>query len=81
VRLDLDRLLTLPTAPPAAGPERAFPPAFAGVVVLATVVVFVVATAELLLEVALATPYAPTATAMAATPTATGKVILRENMG
>jgi hypothetical protein len=77
----LDTVLTLPDAPPAAGPERALPPAFAVVVVLATVVVFVVATAELLLEVALAIPYAPTATAMAATLTASGKVILRESMG
>jgi hypothetical protein len=77
----LDTLLTLPDAPPVAGPERALPPALAIVVVLATVVVFVVATAELLLEVALAIPYAPTATAMAETLTASGKVIPRESMG
>jgi hypothetical protein len=77
----LDTLLTLPDAPPVAGPERALPPAFGIVVVLGTVVVFVVATAALLLEVALAMPYVPTATAMAATLTASGKVLLRESMG
>jgi hypothetical protein len=53
VKLDLDTLLTVPTVPPAAGPERALDPIFGTVVVL---VVVVLATAELLPEFALAIP-------------------------
>jgi hypothetical protein len=46
----LDTLLTVPDAPPAAGPDRLLGCTFAGVLVV------VLAAAELLLEVALAIP-------------------------
>jgi hypothetical protein len=55
VKLDVDTLLTVPTTPPAAGPDRALEPAFA-----ATNPAFaacpVLAPAEPLLEVALTIP-------------------------
>jgi hypothetical protein len=54
VKLGVDTLLTVPTTPPAAGPDRALDPAFAAGPVLA--VCPVVAPAEPLLEVALAIP-------------------------
>jgi hypothetical protein len=50
VKLDVDTLLTVPTTPPAAGPDRALEPAFAGDP--AGVVVPVPAPAEPLLDVA-----------------------------
>jgi hypothetical protein len=56
VKLDVDMLLTVPDAPPAAGPDRALDdPAFAALGVLAAAV-GVLAAAELLLEVALTIP-------------------------
>jgi hypothetical protein len=48
VKLDVGTLLTVPTTPPAAGPDRAFDPAFAACPVLAP--------AEPLPEVALTIP-------------------------
>jgi hypothetical protein len=54
VKLDVGTLLTVPTTPPAAGPDRAFDPAFA--VGPAFAVCPVLAPAELLLEVALTIP-------------------------
>jgi hypothetical protein len=54
VKPDADTLLTVPTTPPAAGPERAFDPAFA--VNPAFAVCPVLAPAEPLLEVALTIP-------------------------
>jgi hypothetical protein len=48
VKLDLDTLLTVPDAPPEAGPDRALDPTFAVIAVLAA--------AGLPLEVALAIP-------------------------
>jgi hypothetical protein len=59
VKLEVDTLVTVPTAPPAAGPDRAFDPLPAGgagcVVVVAGDTVVVVA-AELVPAVALTTP-------------------------
>jgi hypothetical protein len=52
--LDADTLLTVPTTPPAAGPDRAFDPAFAAD--RAFTVCPVLAPAELLLEGAPAIP-------------------------
>jgi hypothetical protein len=54
VKLDVDRLLTLPTTPPAAGPDRALEPACAADPAFA--VCPVLAPAEALLEVALTIP-------------------------
>jgi hypothetical protein len=54
VKLDVDTLLTVPTTPPAAGPDRAFDPAVAGD--LAIAVCPVLAPAEPLLDVALTIP-------------------------
>jgi hypothetical protein len=56
VKLDVDRLLIVPDAPPAAGPDRALDPdpAFAGV--LAAGELLLVAAAELLLVAALTMP-------------------------
>jgi hypothetical protein len=63
VKLDFETLLTVPTVPPAAGPDRALAPCFAGApaagVVAAGVVacaVCAVAPVELLAEVAKAVP-------------------------
>jgi hypothetical protein len=54
VKLDVDTLSTVPDVPPAAGPDRALDPPFAGGAVLAVVVlaVVVLAAAEPLLAVA-----------------------------
>jgi hypothetical protein len=54
VKLDVDTLLTVPTTPPAAGPDRALDPAFAADPACA--VCPVLAPAEPLLEVALTIP-------------------------
>jgi hypothetical protein len=54
VKLDVDTLLTVPTTPPAAGPDRAFDPAVA--MGPAFAVCTVLAPAEPLLEVALLIP-------------------------
>jgi hypothetical protein len=54
VKFDVDTLLTVPTTPPAAGPDRAFDPAFAGNPVVA--VCPVLAPAEPLPDVALTIP-------------------------
>jgi hypothetical protein len=54
VKLDVDTLLTVPTTPPAAGPDRALDPAFAAAPVFA--VCPELAPAEPLLEVALTIP-------------------------
>jgi hypothetical protein len=54
VKLDVDTLLTVPTTPPAAGPDRALDPAFAGDPTSA--VCPVLPADEPLPEVALATP-------------------------
>jgi hypothetical protein len=56
VKLDVTTLPTVPVVPPAAGPDPALGCAFAVAVVLATAVGVVLATAGLLLEVALAIP-------------------------
>jgi hypothetical protein len=68
VKLDVDTLPTVPTTPPAAGPDRALDPVFAAAPELA--VGAVLAPAEPLPEVALTIPAAPppittTAAAMA----------------
>jgi hypothetical protein len=54
VKLDVDTLLTVPTTPPAAGPDRALDPAFAAGPAIA--VCPVLAPAEPLLDVALTIP-------------------------
>jgi hypothetical protein len=54
VKLDVDTLLTVPTTPPAAGPERALDPAFAANPALGAWPVL--APAEPLLDVALTIP-------------------------
>jgi hypothetical protein len=54
VKLDVDTLLTVPTTPPAAGPDRAFDPAFATNPAFA--VCAVLAPAEPLPAVALTVP-------------------------
>jgi hypothetical protein len=58
VKLDLDTLATVPTVPPAAGPDRAFDPALANraAPTAAGLLFAVLAVAELPLEVALTTP-------------------------
>jgi hypothetical protein len=82
VKLDVDTLATVPTAPPAAGPDRAFDPAppSAGRPDVVAGEVVVVAVPEPLLAVALTMPEAPPAIAMAVAPIATGLVSLRKNM-
>jgi hypothetical protein len=54
VKLDVDTLLTVPDAPPTAGPDRALDPPFAigGAFVVVVLVVVVLAAAEPLLAVA-----------------------------
>jgi hypothetical protein len=54
VKLDVDTLPTVPTAPPAAGPDRALDPAFAANFACAVVAVLV--PAEPLLAAALTIP-------------------------
>ncbi|MDP9258603.1 MAG: hypothetical protein M3Q31_18925 [Actinomycetota bacterium] len=76
----MDTLPIVADDPPAAGPERALDPPFAGIGVVAVVAAVVLAAAELLLEVALTIPKAPPATTMTAAPTAMDLVSLRENM-
>jgi hypothetical protein len=82
VKLDVDTLPIVAVDPPAAGPERALDPPFAGIGVVAVVVVaaVVLTAAELLLEDALTIPSTPAATTMTAAPTAMALVVLRENM-
>jgi hypothetical protein len=75
VKLEVDTLLTVPTTPPAAGPDRALDPAFAAD--LAFAVCPVVAPAEPLLEVALTIPAAPPPMTTTAAPMARGLVSLR----
>jgi hypothetical protein len=70
VKLDVDTLLTVPTMPPAAGPDRALDPACAPDPVVA--VCPVPAPAEPLLEAALTIPAAPPAITTTTTPTARG---------
>jgi hypothetical protein len=72
VKLDVETLPTVPTVPPAAGPDRAFD--------LTAVVVAVSAAAELLPAVALTIPYAPPPTARTVATTAMDLVSFRENM-
>jgi hypothetical protein len=50
VKLDVDRLLIVPDAPPAAGPDRALDPdpVFAGVLAAGELLLLLVAAAELL---------------------------------
>jgi hypothetical protein len=81
VKLEADTLLTVPTAPPAAGPDRALDPAFApnpaGAEWPACAVCPVLAPAEPLLEVALTTPKAPPPMTTTAAPMARGLLSLR----
>jgi len=56
VKLDVDTLSTVPTVPPAAGPERALDPPLRNAGCSAGGAVAVVAVAELLLAVALTMP-------------------------
>jgi hypothetical protein len=70
VKLDVDTLLTVPTTPPAAGPDRALAPAFAADRAFA--VCPVLEAAEPLLEVALTIPAAPPAITTTAAPMARG---------
>ena len=77
VKPDVDRLLTVPDDPPAAGPDRALDPPPPELLLAAGVVL---AAADPLLEVALTIPKEPPATAMAAAPTAMDLVSLRENI-
>ena len=84
VKPAVDRLLTVPDDPPAAGPDRALnlpPPELlaAGELLLAAGVVLAAAV-EPLLEVALTIHQEPPATAMAAAPTTMDLVSLRENI-
>jgi hypothetical protein len=74
VKLDADTLPTVPTTPPAAGPDRAFEPAFAANPAVA--VCPVLAPAAPLPEVALTIPAAPPAITTTAAPMARGLVIL-----
>jgi hypothetical protein len=74
VKLDVDTLLTVPTTPPAAGPDRALDPAFpagrafaAGPALAACPVL---APVEPLLEVALTIPAVPPPITMTAAPMA-----------
>jgi hypothetical protein len=84
VKPDAETLLTVPTAPPAAGPDRAFDPAFAvaagpdGATLVREGPLLL--EAALLLEVALTMANATTASAMAATPIAMVLMRFRENM-
>jgi hypothetical protein len=73
VKLDVDTLLTLPTTPPAAGPDRAFDPALAVDIAACPVL----APAEPLLEVALTIPYAPPPITTTAAPMARVLVTVR----
>jgi hypothetical protein len=63
VKLDVDTLLTVPTTPPAAGPDRAFDPDLPANPALGADTAFaacpVLAPAEPLLDVALTIPSAP----------------------
>jgi hypothetical protein len=70
VKLDVDTLLTVPTTPPAAGPDRALDPALPANPAFA--VCPVLAPAEPLLEVALTIPAAPPAITTTAAPMARG---------
>jgi hypothetical protein len=74
VKLDVDTLLTVPTTPPAAGPDRALDPAFAADTAVA--VCPVLPPAEPLLEVALTIPAAPPPITTTAAPMAMGLVSL-----
>jgi hypothetical protein len=86
VKLDVDTLLTVPTTPPAAGPDRAFDPAFAPgpdrafdpafAAGPAFAVCPVLAPAEPLLEVAATIPAAPPPITTIAAPMARGLLSL-----
>jgi hypothetical protein len=83
VKPDVDRLLTVPAAPPAAGPDRALdPPPDPGTCAKPPLAVDepLLATAGLAAEVALTIPYAPPAIATAAAPATRDLVSLREDM-
>lgn len=86
MKLKVDTLVTVPAAPPAAGPDRALdPPPLdpkrpAGVLEPAGAAVAALAVLELLLEVALTIPNAPPATARAVPATAIDLLSLLENM-
>jgi hypothetical protein len=75
VKLDVDTLVTVPTTPPAAGPDRALDPALAAGRTFA--VCPALAPAEPLLEVALTIPYAPPPIATTAAPMARGLLGVR----
>jgi hypothetical protein len=75
VKLDVDTLLTVPTTPPAAGPDRALDPAFAAGPAFVAVCT-VLAPAEPLLDVALTIPAAPPPITTTAAPMARGLVNL-----
>jgi hypothetical protein len=83
VKLEVDRLSTVPDDPPAAGPDRALdpPPLFdTGCPDVAEADVAVVAVPEPLLAVALTMPTVPPPIAIAAAPIAMDLVSFRENM-
>ena len=77
VKPDVDRLLTVPDDPPAAGPDRALDPPPPELLLAAGELL---AVGEALLEVTLTTPEEQPATAMAAAPTTMDLVSLRENI-
>jgi hypothetical protein len=71
VKPDVDKLLTVPDDPPAAGPDRALDPPPPELLLAA---------GEVLLEVALTIPEEQPATAMAAPPATMDMVSLREDI-
>jgi hypothetical protein len=71
VKPDVDKLLTVPDDPPAAGPDRALDPPPPELLLAA---------GEVLLEVALTIPEEQPATAMATPPATMDMVSLRENI-
>jgi hypothetical protein len=79
VKLDLDALSIVPTAPPAAGPDRGPPPG-TGRPDVGAGEVAVAAVPEPLLAVAVTMPYAPPAIAMAVAPMAMNLMSFAENM-
>jgi len=82
VKLELDTLSIVPTAPPAVGPDRALdpPPPGTGRPDVGAGEVAVAAVPEPLFAVAVTMPYAPPATAMAVAPMAINLMSFAENM-
>jgi hypothetical protein len=80
VKLDVDTLLTLPTTPPAAGPDRALAPALPANPAVEVAVCPVLAPAEPLPDVALTIPNAPPPSTTTAAPIARSLVSLSVNM-